>query len=81
MRALFGESLLAMRLLPTLFSALVVLATALLARELGGGRAAQGIAALAALTAPVCLALATYHSMNPIDQAAWAIGRCSSRAS
>src|SRR5262245_49054708 len=73
-RALFGDSLVALRVLPTLFSALAVLATGLLARELGGGRAAQGLAALALLAAPVVLATSTYHSMNPIDHALWAGG-------
>jgi hypothetical protein len=73
-RAILGDSIPALRVLPTLFSALAVLATGLLAREMGGRRAAQGLAALALLTAPVSLALGTYHSMNPIDQALWAVG-------
>ena len=73
-RALLGDSIPALRVLPTLFSAAAVLATGLLAREMGGGRVAQGLAALALLCAPVSLALGTYHSMNPIDQALWALG-------
>ena len=73
-RALLGDSIPALRVLPTLFSAAAVLVTGLLAREMGGGRAAQGLAALALLTAPVSLALGTYYSMNPIDQALWAGG-------
>src|SRR5262245_12373645 len=73
-QALFGHSLPAVRILPTLFSTLVVFGTGLLAREMGGGCVAQGIAALAALSAPVCLAMGTYHSMNPIDQALWVLG-------
>lgn len=72
-RALFGDSLVALRVLPTLFSTAAVLVTGLLAREMGGGRAAQGIAALAMLCAPVVLAMGTYHSMNPIDHALWAL--------
>lgn len=80
-RELFGDSLAALRVWPTLFSAAAVLLTGLLARELGGGRAAQGLAALALLAAPVVLAMGTYYSMNPIDQALWAGATCSSRAS
>jgi hypothetical protein len=41
---------------------------------MGGGRTAQGLAVLAVLAAPVWLALATYHSMNSIDQALWVLG-------
>jgi hypothetical protein len=73
-RALFGDSLPALHALPALFSASAVLFTGLLAREMGGGRSAQGLAALALLTSGVGLALGTYYSMNPIDQALWAIG-------
>jgi hypothetical protein len=73
-RALFGDSLAALRVPATLFSASAVLLTGLLARELGGGRVAQGLAALALLSAPVVLAMGTYYSMNPIDQALWAGG-------
>lgn len=69
-----GDSIAAIRILPTLFSAAVVLVTGLLARELGGDRTAQTLAALAALISPIYLAMATYHSMNPVDQALWATG-------
>ncbi len=69
--ALFGDSITAIRILPTLFSAGAVLLTGLLARELGGGRTAQGLAALAILVSPVHLSMGTYHSMNPIDHAIW----------
>src|SRR5262249_5845274 len=44
MRALFGDSLLAIRFLPAVAGAAEVLLTAGIARELGGGRFAQGIA-------------------------------------
>jgi len=57
MRMLFGESLFAVRLVPTLSGGATVLMAGLLARELGGGRAAQGLAALAVLVAPLHLAV------------------------
>src|SRR5271157_4466542 len=51
-RSLFGQSLPAIRLLPAVAGAGEVALTALIARELGGKRFAQGLAALAALVAP-----------------------------
>jgi 4-amino-4-deoxy-L-arabinose transferase-like glycosyltransferase len=48
----------------------VVLA-GLMARRLGGGRFAQGVAALAVLVAPSFLALRTWLSMDAFDQLFW----------
>ena len=45
--------------------------TALVARELGGGRTAQTLAALAALVAPVYLALTGFYSMNAFEPLLW----------
>lgn len=73
-RALFGDSLFAVRLVPTLASAGLVLLTGLLARDLGGRRFAQGLAALAVLTAPLWMALFSLHTMNALDQLVWAAG-------
>src|ERR1700689_3136906 len=55
-RALLGDSLSAIRFLPALSAAAKVLLTGLIARELGGGRFAQGLAALCVLLAPGILA-------------------------
>src|SRR5436305_14269225 len=49
---LFGDSLSAIRLSPALAGAVMVVLTAMVARELGGGRFAQGFAALCMLLAP-----------------------------
>src|SRR5260370_10916943 len=54
---LFGASPLAIRLLPALAGAAVVWLTGKLAREMGGGRFAQGLAALAILLGPLYLVL------------------------
>ncbi len=70
-RAVLGDSLLALHLLPALAGALVVVLTGLMARELGGGRYAQGIAALATLVAPSILAMGTWLSMDAFDQLFW----------
>lgn len=73
-RFLFGDSLLAIRILPILAGAAIVVLTGLMARQLGGGRRAQVIAALAALTAPVLLGNAgRYFSMNAFDLFFWAL--------
>src|SRR5271157_2750745 len=45
---LFGETLPAIRLLPALAGVAKIILTGLIARELGGGRFAQGLAAIAA---------------------------------
>ena len=46
-RFALGDSLVALRMVPALASSAIVVLAALLARELGGGRVAQGFAALA----------------------------------
>jgi hypothetical protein len=73
-RALLGDSLPAIRLLPALLGAATVVLTGILARQMGGGRVAQGVAALAALACPVYLALSNYYSMNAIEQFLWPLG-------
>src|SRR5215212_11571292 len=61
-RATLGDSLLA------LAGAAVVVLAGLMARELGGGRFAQGLAALAVLVAPDFLVFGTFISMDAFDQ-------------
>lgn len=67
-RATLGDSLLALRLLPALAGAAAVVLAGLMARELGGGRFAQGLAALAVLVAPNFLVFGTFISMEAFDQ-------------
>ncbi|HVT58987.1 MAG TPA: glycosyltransferase family 39 protein [Thermoanaerobaculia bacterium] len=71
LRAVVGDSLLAVRLLPALSGAALLLMTGLMARDLGGRRFAQGIAALAVLTAPIWLVMHSIHTMNALDQLFW----------
>lgn len=71
MRALLGDSLLAVRLLPALAGAGAVLMTGLLARDLGGRRFAVGLAALSVLAAPIFWAYHAYHSMNAFEPLVW----------
>ena len=67
-RATLGDSQLALRLLPALAGAAVVVLAGLMARELGGGRLAQGLAALAVLVAPNFIVFGTFLSMDAFDQ-------------
>lgn len=72
-RALFGESLAAVRMLAVLAGAALVFATGGVARALGGGRFAQFFAALAVAVAPVILALSHFYSMNVFDALLWTL--------
>jgi len=65
--ALFGDSLLALRLLPAIAGAGAVLVAGLLARELGGGRFAQRLAAAGAFCSPYLLATSHFYSMNVFE--------------
>lgn len=69
-----GGSLVVLRLLSVLTGALVVFLAGWLARELGGGRFAQLLAAVCALTAPVYLFMFHTFSMNPFDVLFWTLG-------
>jgi hypothetical protein len=66
--ALFGDSMLAVRLAPAMAGGATIALTGLIARELGGGWVAQALAGLGALAGPIYLAMGGYYSMNPIDQ-------------
>ena len=72
-RGLLGDSLLVVRLVPALLFGLLVWLAACLARELGGGRFAQSLAALSVAIAPQYLALTGFYSMNAFDLAFWAV--------
>jgi 4-amino-4-deoxy-L-arabinose transferase-like glycosyltransferase len=71
-RALLGESVWAIRLLPALAGVAVILLAARLARELGGGRFAEGLAALAVAIVPQYLVITGFYSMNAFDVLFWA---------
>ena len=72
-RWMFGDSASALQFFPALASAGVVVLAGLMARELGGGRFAQGISALATLVAPNILVFGTWLSMDAFDQFNWAL--------
>jgi len=70
-RLTLGDSLPAIRFLPAVAGATMVWLAGLLARELGGGRFAQALAALCALFAPGLLALDGFLSMNAFEPLIW----------
>ncbi len=72
-RWIAGDSLQAIRFLPSIAGAGVVIIAALTARQLGGGRFAQGLASLSIVAAHVLLGAGRYFSMNAFDVFFWAL--------
>jgi 4-amino-4-deoxy-L-arabinose transferase-like glycosyltransferase len=72
-RATLGSSLPAIRLVPALAGTALVVLAALIARELGGGRWAQGLAALGVLASPLFLRSANLFQPVVLDQLAWTV--------
>ena len=72
-RHVFGNSIISIRLLPVLAGAAVVFLTGVLARELGGGRFAQVLAAATILLAPAYLAFDSFFSMNAFEPLFWLV--------
>ena len=70
---ILGESVHAIRLFSELAGAVTVVLGALLARELGGGRTAQIVAAFTAAVVPGALVLSGFFSMNAFDLVFWAL--------
>jgi hypothetical protein len=66
-----GTSLRALRLPPALAGVATIILSGQLARELGGRRWAMFLASLAALMAPVSLALSHLFTMNAFDPLLW----------
>ncbi|MCC6350299.1 MAG: glycosyltransferase family 39 protein [Candidatus Eisenbacteria bacterium] len=73
-RALAGDSLAALRAVAALAGAGVALLAGWFARELGGGRFAQVLAAAAVGFAPLLLGAGHYWSMNVFDFGFWLAG-------
>ena len=74
---MLGTSLFAIRLLPALAGAALVWVTGSLARRMGGDRWAQGLAALAVLTAPIYMLMQHWFTMNAFEPLLWmAIAWC-----
>jgi len=72
-RALFGDSVFAIRLFPALAGAATVFMSGLIARKLGGGKFAILTTALSVIFSPILLAMNTVYTMNCIDILLWSI--------
>lgn len=72
-RWMLGDSLFAIRFFPALSGAGTVILTGLIARELGGGRLAQVIAAIAVILTPGYLFVQTILTMNAFEPLLWAL--------
>jgi hypothetical protein len=72
-RALIGDSLPALRIVPALAGALTILLTGVIARRLGANTFGQALAAGAAMTATVYQVLFSFYSMNALSMLLWAI--------
>lgn len=70
-RVALGSSPLGVRLLPILAGAVVVWLTGKLAREMGGGRFAQGMAALAVVVVPIYLVGHHWLTDNVFEHLIW----------
>ena len=68
-----GTSLYALRLLPMLGDVGAILITARLSRDLGGGRWAMFLSAIAVLVTPIYLGLSQLFTMNAFDPLLWTL--------
>jgi hypothetical protein len=71
--ALFGHTLAAARVFPALEGCAILIMAALIARELGGGRFAQGLAALPMLCAGIFLRPSNLFQPVVLDQLWWTV--------
>jgi 4-amino-4-deoxy-L-arabinose transferase-like glycosyltransferase len=70
---LTGDNLVAIHVVSALAAAALIVVTGLMARELGGGRFAQGLAAAASAVAVVYMATGAIFSMDVLDQLWWGL--------
>lgn len=73
-RLLFGDSIVALRLLPALTGAGTLFLVGLMARELGGKTYAMALASAGAFASIVFLAMGSLFSMNCFDILFWTLG-------
>jgi len=70
-RETLGDSLFALRFFPALASAAKIFLGGWIAREIGGGKFAQGFAAFTVLCAPIYLTFDNFLSMNSFEPVFW----------
>lgn len=72
-RALFGDSLLAIRMPAILAVGAIVVLLGMMTRRMGGGRFAQGFTMFCFLICPMMLGIHSYFSMNAFDHLFWVL--------
>lgn len=72
-RVTVGDSLVAIHIIPAAACALIIVASGLMARELGGGQVAQLVAGAAALFTIDFMATGSIFSMDVLDQLWWTL--------
>lgn len=72
-RALFGDAVQVIRVVPALAGAATVFFTGLLTRRMGGDRFAQALAMLAVIATPMFLGLDSVYSMNALELLFWVL--------
>lgn len=72
-RVIFGDSLTAIRLVPSLSHALTIVVTGMIVKEMGGKSFAIFLAGLAVFTSFINTGMSLIYSMNAIDIFIWAI--------
>lgn len=70
-RSIFGDSLYALHLFPTLAGALKIILTGMIVREFGGRHLAMLLACLCVMVAPVYLGIDSMMSMNAYEPIFW----------
>ena len=73
-RAIFGDSIYSLRVLPSLAGGAIVLLTSGLAGAMGGGVFARTFAAVSVLAAPTVFGITGFYSMNAFDFLFWLAG-------
>jgi hypothetical protein len=71
---IFGDSLFAIRIIPALCGAGIIIYTGLIVKELGGNKFAVTISTITVMLFPVHLSINNIYSMNCFDLLFWAIG-------
>ena len=71
--AIFGDSIHAIRILPAVCGAALVVLSGAIAARLGGGRWAQAFAAVGSAIGAAGLVIAGFYSMNCFDLVLWAV--------
>ena len=72
-QSLFGHTVAAARVFPAIEGTILIVLAALFARELGGGRFAQGFAAVCVLASPMFLRNSTLFQPVVLDQICWTL--------